>query len=457
MPEYKLSQFTVCRDLQNGTGIMLFNTLTSGGLATAPPILDALRKRDWRKVPPELQKVLVENGLVVPAHENETATYWSFYQRMKSRSAFDELHVVVLPTYKCNLRCTYCFEDNKRLESIDRNRIDPARLLNWVRRQHKAFRFTKLGIVFYGGEPLLYRSVLLKCIRMLARWCRKTGVRFHFSLVTNGSLLRKDILLTLLRYGLREVQVTIDGPEKIHDARRPFKNGKGSYQVIKKNLRAAARLPIKIIVRVNIDRHNRRATAALVRELRAAGLSPGEKLTFATGLVDPSPMKRSWNRKFVPQTFRERLRFMREVKEQVSDAIQDPQVLLKEHKVEFGLCHAKIDNYVIIGPDGMFYNCYSLIGYPDGVCGDLDAGLNQRFSEFMYFCDQRVAKCLAEGCPFTPICNGGCFYQSHIEKGNFLERVCQRRYFENIWLPLKASIYQNVMKQKESASAQQGT
>ena len=348
-------------------------------------------------------------------------------------------------TDRCNFRCVYCFEDNDTLESLSSNTLDIEQFMKWLEQYKKIFQFKKLGVVFYGGEPLLSEITFLNCLTHLKAWSNNNAIDFHFSIITNGYLLTERLIKIMINSGLREVQITIDGPKEIHNKRRSLKNGEGTFNVIINNLKMILNCGVKVALRINIDRHNAKSIGALMEILQKEKIFPNNNLRVATGLVDPCPFKPEWNKQFVPQTFKERVQFMKEAKIGMFSNVDDPNVLLKEHKLQFGLCHAKIDNYFIVGADGIIYTCYSLIGYKDGACGSIITGLTQKYSEFMYYSDEKVRKCLEEKCPFVPICNGGCMYQSYIEHGDFTKRVCQRNYFETVWIPLRAQIYERMI------------
>lgn len=118
------------------------------------------------------------------------------------------LHVAHSVTFKCNLRCNYCgWWDRKYYEMTTKE----------VKRAMK--ELAQLGAVswgFSGGEPLIRKD-----INELIDYGNKLG--FITNLTTNG-LLVKNHINSLKKLDL--MTVSIDGPEKVHDAIR----GKGSFE-----------------------------------------------------------------------------------------------------------------------------------------------------------------------------------------------------------------------------------
>lgn len=64
------------------------------------------------------------------------------------------------------------------------------------------------------------------------RCTKEKGKELQCSLVTNGSLLTEEIVSGLLNYNCKFVQITLDGPEYIHNCRRVAKDGSGTFQKV---------------------------------------------------------------------------------------------------------------------------------------------------------------------------------------------------------------------------------
>ena len=85
-----------------------------------------------------------------------------------------------------------------------------------------------LGVVFFGGEPLLQSELIRTAIRHCREIESRTGQRFHFKLTTNGSLLDEDFLTHPLT---RDVFVALshDGVPPAHDFHRRDSAGNGTF------------------------------------------------------------------------------------------------------------------------------------------------------------------------------------------------------------------------------------
>ncbi|MDA8132198.1 MAG: radical SAM protein [Elusimicrobia bacterium] len=154
-------------------------------------------------------------------------------------------------TSDCNLRCVYCWNDTGKYSNGSFKKAKSARpeaaacpppmsvetacravdLLVKMSRGEK-----QLVVDFYGGEPLKNLPTLLGAVAYCKALGKKTNIRFHFLLATNGTLLTPALAEKLLGLGV-QIAVSVDGPRKLHDRNRPFHDGKGSFAAIARNLR----------------------------------------------------------------------------------------------------------------------------------------------------------------------------------------------------------------------------
>jgi MoaA/NifB/PqqE/SkfB family radical SAM enzyme len=115
-------------------------------------------------------------------------------------------------TYRCNLRCGFCYTDSPRrtLErAVDLTDED------WLRIVDEAIELGVIEAVVTGGEPLLRRELTLQVLERLD--AAGMGVSFN----TNGWFVSPEIADRLARLEGLHVHISIDGatPE-LHDASR---------------------------------------------------------------------------------------------------------------------------------------------------------------------------------------------------------------------------------------------
>src|SRR5206468_6686760 len=84
---------------------------------------------------------------------------------------------------------------------------------------------------FFGGETLLNFPVLRSTVAYGRRRAAEVGKSIDFSLTTNATLLRPEIIAFLVDNDIG-VTISIDGPREMQDKFRVFHNGTGSYDVV---------------------------------------------------------------------------------------------------------------------------------------------------------------------------------------------------------------------------------
>jgi uncharacterized protein len=95
-----------------------------------------------------------------------------------------------------------------------------------------------LGIIFFGGEPLLNKDLISRVIEQCTSKTKETGFNYHYKVTTNGLLLDESFL-GWASINKLEIALSIDGIEKAHDRHRFKSNRSGSYGEV---IRAAEKL-----------------------------------------------------------------------------------------------------------------------------------------------------------------------------------------------------------------------
>jgi uncharacterized protein len=90
----------------------------------------------------------------------------------------------------------------------------------------------RLEIEFFGGEPLAAWDVLVAIAKEASHLCASTGTDFVAGITTNATRLTAERLSVLLEYGVKNFQITLDGPKPIHDTRRVTHTGKGTFEQV---------------------------------------------------------------------------------------------------------------------------------------------------------------------------------------------------------------------------------
>jgi uncharacterized protein len=210
--------------------------------------------------------------------QEEEETFAAFATNLHERNIRQMPNYMFMPTYNCNLRCAYCFQDHMRTDSRFRHllrTIEPAvvdRIFSGMLQIEAMHGIQGDGprnrvIGFFGGEPLLESS------RPIVQYIIEKAVDLgaaKFWAVTNGTDLHayRDLLSP---QRLSALQVTFDGPPEEHDRRRVYEDGSGSYERIARNVSMALEQEVSVNIRLNIDRNNIQHLPALAEDFVARG------------------------------------------------------------------------------------------------------------------------------------------------------------------------------------------
>lgn len=301
-------------------------------------------------------------------------------------------------TEKCNLRCTYCYEVEKRC--IDMNDDVMKMTVSFILENMEQEKANMIN--FHGGEPLLAAD----SIRNIISECNRIG-RFSYSLTTNGTLVN-DSIIDELKKNHVYVSLSIDGTKEIHDLNRKKYDGSGTYDVAIKSLKALQKKNIDVRVRMTI-------TPVTVSSLYDSVISIAE-MGAGTIVAMIDLYDDRWT-------------------DNLLDVLQEQLIMihakLKEmEKVEFafysdfkrrkkGSCDGGITNFNI-SVDGTIYPCSCTVNDKDHMIGSVFNGIDENLlhKQKVYY-DKRNVTCT--GCKNEYAClSMRCKYINKSLTGEYL-------------------------------------
>ena len=134
------------------------------------------------------------------------------------------LHILIT-TLRCNQACVYCHASRKGMGATDHDMtLETAERAVAVALQSPSEEIT---FEFQGGEPLANFPVIRHVVERAAALAPSAHKNIRYSLVTNLSLMDDEKLEFILQNGI-QVCTSLDGPQDLHDANRPF-GGQSSH------------------------------------------------------------------------------------------------------------------------------------------------------------------------------------------------------------------------------------
>ena len=155
-------------------------------------------------------------------------------------SSLQEFFVQWHLTERCNLHCTHCYQTGGNTEELTLAEI--REVLDEITDMLKAWSETyqlefSPSLNITGGEPFLRKDLF----EILSEMC---SANFAIYLLTNGTLIDEDKSEQLAKLGVKGVQVSLEGPEEIHDAIRGIGSFAASCRGVTNLIKAGLRVTL---------------------------------------------------------------------------------------------------------------------------------------------------------------------------------------------------------------------
>lgn len=346
-------------------------------------------------------EILKTKMILMTKREESYAITERQYRRNQLCFGTSHLDLSICPTLACNFRCPYCFE-NSHSDKRYMSREVLERVITFIRScKHNQ----SLSITWYGGEPTLEPA--FEVVREITRRIHAIGVVLkEAALVTNAYLLDEKKIEQLNDLNINTVQVTIDGPQEIHDLRRIHESGAPTFQKIMENIDklVSSAFKGKCKVRVNLDKANL-VFYSEIRDYLYRRFGNDSILVYA-GHVDASPSESNYQgcticatdwKDFTLEQYR------------LSEMLPGDGIFPLGRV--FNICSANSCNSFVIGPCGEIYKCWEDVGRTNMVVGSVlrDEPISNTELVSLYSVGTdpyQEAECLQ--CRVLPICGGGC-------------------------------------------------
>lgn len=133
----------------------------------------------------------------------------------------------------CNMKCSYCFycdeAENRKKASLGFMKKETAE--NIIKKTAEVS--DEAMFVFQGGEPLLAG---VKFFKDFAEIAEKYGIKAHYSIQTNGTLINEDFI-SFFKENKVLLGVSLDGFEAVHNRLRKTADGKATFDIVFNNIK----------------------------------------------------------------------------------------------------------------------------------------------------------------------------------------------------------------------------
>ena len=312
--------------------------------------------------------------------------------------------------HDCNLACRYCFAGEGEYHG--------QRALMSFEVGKKALDFLiahsgnrrNLEVDFFGGEPLLNWQVVKDLVAYGREQEKHFDKCFRFTLTTNGVLLNDEVA-DFCNREMDNVVLSLDGRKEVHDAMRPFRGGKGSYDIIVPKMLSFVkkREGKKYYVRGTFTRDNLDFASDV---LHYADL--GFTQLSMEPVVAPAQMPYALREEDVPEICAQ------------YDLLAKEMIRREKEGRGFTFFHFMIDltggpcvykrmsgcgsgtEYLAVTPWGDLYPCHQFVGQKEFLLGNVDEGIVREDIVETFKCCNVYAKPKCRDCFARYYCSGGC-------------------------------------------------
>jgi uncharacterized protein len=380
---------------------ILFNTLRGSIFVVDDEIKNFLEKNEVFSLSEEYKDIFTNNGIIVEDQLNEQDAYKLMYERSKYNTASTSLHVIT--TYNCNLACTYCYEGKGEIECKTADEKTAHCAIQFIKNLTENNNSESLHIELFGGEPLLNMPINLLVVKKLSTWCQENNKNFSVNAITNGTLSTEKNVEDLAQYNCSFL-VTLDGPKEIHDRRRIYKNGSGTFDDIIEGLHRVRDLDLGLMIRINVDEANKEHIIPLFEYLKDNDLSNVVISIKSVFKISPACLSYSY---CMPDMEGKRVvTSLYTVARSMGFRAEDP-----EKPSPLGACSAQKASYFTIDPYLRLFKCAILPPYEKNCVGtvsikDANPMFNHVNIDFLSRDPMIIEPCST--CKLVPVCRGGC-------------------------------------------------
>ena len=419
--QYKNNGYNIVLDVNSGSvhvvDDIVYDIIGLYENNTLEQITDALRDRYSVQ---DIKEAYEEIGELKEAGQLFTEDiYEPYIDNFKDRPTVVKalcLHIA----HDCNLACKYCFAEEGEYHG--------RRALMSYEVGKKALDFLvansgsrkNLEVDFFGGEPTMNFEVVKQLVEYGRSIEEANNKKFRFTLTTNGVLLNDEIL-DFVNKEMGNIVLSTDGRKEVHDRMRPFRNGKGSYDLIMPKFKkvAESRNQTNYYVRGTFTHYN----LDFSKDVLSLADEGFKQISVEPVVASPEDAY-ALRTEDLPQIFEE------------YDKLAVEMIKREREGRGFNFFHFMIDltggpcvykrlsgcgsgtEYLAVTPWGDLYPCHQFVGNEDFLLGNVDDGIVKKniceeFKQCNVYSKPKCKDCFAK-----LFCSGGCAANSYNFHGN---------------------------------------
>lgn len=308
--------------------------------------------------------------------------------------------ITIIPTFLCNLKCSYCYESNMNFLRKSFTINDWENLYLFIEKIIKN-GIKKIGINFYGGEPSLKADEIKNFINKISKNKDFYHVSFHYSISTNLHNIKHDFLNFMIENKFKRIDTTIAGTKKIHNLLRKNDALDDNYDFVIKNIKTLVNNNINVCICINVSKYNINNLIEIIDNISSEINSPRIYFSFLKIFT--------YANCHCEEIVVEESDYQTKIIEAMNYCLDNNINVMDMSCFESNgiFCSAYLNNSISVAPGGLVFKCSEQFS-PDNSFGYLKDGEVIITNPKLFECKNcfKNEKCIK--CKYLPYCYGGC-------------------------------------------------
>ena len=352
------------------------------------------------------------------------------------------MHLTLHLTDRCNLACRYCYVRQgarTMTPAVARAAVDLA-----------AREGRPAGLVFFGGEPLLCRDLIMETVAYAEEVRSRTGQPFYYKITTNGTLL-DEAFLEFSRRHTMVVGFSHDG--LMQDDGRVFPDGRPTAALLQEKIPLLLRYQPYAIAMTTVNPWAVERFADSVEWLFGQGfryLVTTPNYAQDAGWTDASlrELERQYRRLaslYVRWSLREEKFYLGAF-----------EMKIRSHLRGGEYCHDRCQlgrKQISVAPDGSLYPCVQFVDDQAYRIGDVWQGMDEERRAAV----EKLGAAVPPGCATCAVrgrCNYTCGCLNKQATGSAAQVSPVQCRHERMLLPIADSLAERLYKKRDAAFLQ---
>ncbi len=349
------------------------------------------------------------------------------------------MHYTLHLTNNCNMACDYCYVNNGKLDTMSLETAGKA--VDMASKGEGS-----VGIIFFGGEPLLESGLLQEVVHYCRKKEKQEGCLFHFKVTTNGLLITNGFMEFCNGNGVY-VALSHDGIGKAHDLHRKEKKGAGTFELLSPRMDMLLSYQPYAPVLMTVNPDTVQYYSASVRYLYNKGFKYIICSINYAGHWDEASLG------ILREQYLELAEFYMEKTLLEEKFYLSPfEVKISSHINRRSYCKERCElgkKQISVGPDGVLYPCVQFVGDLNYAIGHVDEGINEEIRNKLYTINE-ADKAECGNCAVKDRCNNHCGCLNRQATGSISKVSPVLCRHERLLLPIADSLAEKLYKKRSA-------